>query len=1214
MAEDKKPLEKIKELIKNTDNIRNICTSAHIHHGKCVSGSTQLMLTNGDILTAKELFERSQKIGSKFKENDEELIYDVYNKKIEVFSLNKQTGKIEKKPIELAWKLQNDILFKITLRNGFEIATTPEHKYIVLENGDFVDKEAKDIKIGDRVVCARKLDTDSNIDFKKTILYKLSEKNFYVRLKEEFGEELKSKILKYGLKKIKTDIKVKSFYHGSWQKRYLLKDLLSLTELFNLDIDYIYNNIDKIFYRTGKQFGGNSNDIKLPQNFKELFYLAGLFIGDGSFKKFIVGKERLGKRFIEICNNLGINPILVKRVDRTPELHTNLTLIQILNSLFDYPLRQKSRNVRISKFVFNSPKEYIAQFLKAYFDCDGCVEKSRRAITLSSASNQMIDDLHLLLLRFGCVSIKEKDNTITISGSSAENFVKEIGFYLQDKIEKAEILVSKVKGSFVCDSVSVGNQVMFMKNAIKDKLNTGDLAYIQVKKIEQIKEEEVYDFTIPENHNFVAEGIVIHNTALTDNLLAASGYMSKTAAGSLDKGMATWQHADEQERLLTVDAANVSMIHDYEGKEYLINLIDTPGHVDFGGNVTRAMRAIDGTMVLVCAVEGIMPQTEIVVKQALRERVKPVLFINKVDRLINELKFGPEKMQERFTKIILDFNQLVERYVEDEFKEDFKVNIMDGSVVFGSARENWALSIPFMKKKNVTFKDIYNLYAGEMSVDERTEWTWQNAPLFEAVLDMVTKHLPNPKEAQKYRIPHIWKGDKESEFGKGIINCNPNAKPAFVITRITIDPKFGREISAGRLFSGTIKEGDKVYLNLAKQYQTVSQVFMYNGIKPEQVGEVPAGNVLALGGISGYAGETITLEPEHPFEELKHVFEPVITKSIEATKPSDLPKLIEILRKVSKEDPSIKIEINEETGENLMSGMGELHLEIIENRIKTEKDLVVKTSDPIVVYRESIQKKSQEFEGKSPNKHNKFFIIVEPLEDNIYAAIKNGDLSKGRIKKKDKELWTKLRELGVDSKEAQKYRDIFNGSVLIDNTRGIVHIGEIIEMIMDAFEQVMKEGPLAREPGFKVKVRLMDCKLHEDAIHRGPAQVLPAVRQSMKLAMLDAKAVIFEPVQVLQIEAPSQYLGDLSKLIQNKRGQLLDMNQEKDHMTVKAKMPVAEMFGLSSDLRSATAGHGSQFLVDQNFEKLPTELQQRVINSIRTRKGLKVDEDLESSE
>ena len=413
----------------------------------------------------------------------------------------------------------------------------------------------------------------------------------------------------------------------------------------------------------------------------------------------------------------------------------------------------------------------------------------------------------------------------------------------------------------------------------------------------------------PERIRNICTSAHIHHgkTALTDNLLAASGYMSKTAAGSLEKGMATWQHKDEQERLLTVDAANVSMTHEYEKQKFLINMIDTPGHVDFGGNVTRAMRAIDGTLVLVCAVESIMPQTETVVRQALRERVKPVLFINKVDRLITELKFTPDQMQERFKKIILDFNRLVDRFAEDEFKEQWKVNINDGSVVFGSARENWALSIPFMKKKNVTFKDIYNLYAGEMSDDERQEWTWVNAPLYEAVLDMITKHLPSPTEAQKYRIPKIWKGDPESSLGKSLLNCNNEGPIAFVITRITIDPKFGRELSAGRLFSGTIKEGDKVYLNQAKQYQTASQVFMFNGIRPEQVSEATAGNVLALGGVSGYAGETITLEPEHMFEELTHIFEPVITKSIEATKPSDLPKLIEVLRKVAKEDPSIKI-------------------------------------------------------------------------------------------------------------------------------------------------------------------------------------------------------------------------------------------------------------------------------------------------------------------
>src|SRR3972149_8325664 len=153
-------------------------------------------------------------------------------------------------------------------------------------------------------------------------------------------------------------------------------------------------------------------------------------------------------------------------------------------------------------------------------------------------------------------------------------------------------------------------------------------------------------------------------TAFTDNLLAAAGHMASKYAGDLEEGMATWQHKDEQERLMTVDAANVSMVHEYHGHEYLINLIDTPGHVDFSGNVTRAMRAIDGTIVLVCASVGIMPQTETVLKQALRERVKPILFINKVDRLIKEMQYSPEQIQERIAKLIIEFNRLIEQIAE----------------------------------------------------------------------------------------------------------------------------------------------------------------------------------------------------------------------------------------------------------------------------------------------------------------------------------------------------------------------------------------------------------------------------------------------------------------------------------------------------------------------------------------------------------------------
>ena len=459
----------------------------------------------------------------------------------------------------------------------------------------------------------------------------------------------------------------------------------------------------------------------------------------------------------------------------------------------------------------------------------------------------------------------------------------------------------------------------------------------------------------------IATSAHIHHgkTALTDNLLAAAGMMSEKLAGDLEGGMETWQHSDEQERLLTVDAANVSMAHEFGGNEYLINLIDTPGHVDFSGNVTRAMRAIDGTIVLVCASEGIMPQTETVMKQALRERVKPILFINKVDRMIKELKLTPEGMQERFMKIINHFNLLIEQIAEPQFREKWKVNVADGSVIFGSARDNWALSVGFMKKKGVGFKDVISLYDGSMSEEERKKWVWDKAPLFEVLLDAVVKHLPSPLEAQKYRVPKIWSGDVESEFGKGLINCDPKAEPAFVITNTIIEGKSGKELSAGRLFSGTLRAGMEVYLNNDKKKQKIQQVLVYNGIKPEQLEEVGAGNVLAITGIISAPGETVTLNPQEPFESIKHIFDPVITKSITVPKPQDLPKLIEVLKKVAKEDPTLKIEINEETGENLMSGMGELHLEIIENRIKTEKGVEVKTSEPIVVYRETVMKKGQ---------------------------------------------------------------------------------------------------------------------------------------------------------------------------------------------------------------------------------------------------------------
>jgi len=695
----------------------------------------------------------------------------------------------------------------------------------------------------------------------------------------------------------------------------------------------------------------------------------------------------------------------------------------------------------------------------------------------------------------------------------------------------------------------------------------------------------------------VAAHIDHGKTTFSDNLLAGAGMLSEETAG---KQRVLDFHEDEASRGITIDSASVSMIHNIGGEDHLINLIDTPGHVDFGGDVTRAMRAVDGCIVLSCSVEGVMPQTETVLRQALKELVKPVLFINKVDRLIKEVKLTPKEMEKKFISIIDHVNELIENIAPEGYKEKWKVGVGEGSVAFGSAFHNWALSFPYMKEKGISFKDVIDAYEN----DNHKELA-KKAPLHEVVLNMSIKHHPNPVDAQKYRIPKIWHGEIDSTIGKNLINCDPKGEIAFVPIKIVVDKHAG-EVAAGRLFSGTIKQGDEVYMNLAKRDTRIQQVSVYKGAQRLIVDEVTAGNIIGVVGLKNvFTGETVSKNLMEPFEAIKHLFEPVVTKSIEATKAADLPKLVEVLKQVAKEDPSIRMEINEQTGESLMSGMGELHLEIIENRIKTEKGLNVKTSPPIIVYRETVNKESIVSEGRSPNKHNSFFIKVEPLEENIYEAIQSGELPEGRIKKKSsKELAEILSSLGWSGDTIRNVRNIYKGNIFLDETRGEVHIGEVIEMVLDAYEMVINQGPLAREPCMKMKISLMDIKLHEDAIHRGPAQVYPAVREGIRESMKKASPTLLEPLQVHVIEMPDKFLGAVTKLIGSKRGQMIDVNQEGTNAEVKAKLPVAEMIGWSSDLRSATEGRGTSSLLDQQFEKVPMSIQADIIKKIRDRKGL----------
>ncbi len=698
-------------------------------------------------------------------------------------------------------------------------------------------------------------------------------------------------------------------------------------------------------------------------------------------------------------------------------------------------------------------------------------------------------------------------------------------------------------------------------------------------------------------------GTVAHidhgKTTLSDSLLAGAGIISDELAG---RQLFMDTDEQEQERGITIYAANASMIHEFEGKKYLINLIDTPGHVDFGGDVTRAMRAVDGVIVLVCAVEGVMPQTETVIRQALRERVKPVLFINKVDRLIKELKLTPEQMQERFKKIIDEVNMLIQKYAETEFKNKWLVSVQDGSVAFGSAVKKWAISASFMKKTGITFKDI--IEKTERGEDKELH---EKAPLYTVLMDMIIKHLPSPIEAQKYRIQKIWPGDIESEVGKDMISCNPNGKLAAVVTKIYPDPHAGY-VATVRIFSGKIKRGQQIYMVGQHRTGNVQQVSIYKGAQRLNMDEVIAGNIVGIVGLQeASSGETLC-DPENPiqsFEAIKHLFEPVVTKAVEPAHPKDLSKLINFLKKLSREDPTLKIKIDEETGEYLVSGLGELHIEAKVERKLKEMGLEVKFSPPIVVYKESIKSRITEpVEGKSPNKHNRFYIITEPLEDGVYEAMVRGEIEDQEIKKKNLPLFEKLGSLGMDREEARRVKLIYNKNVLIDMTRGVQAILEVIEMIKEAFREAMNEGPLAKENCFKVKVKLMDAKLHEDAIHRGPAQVIPAVRRAIREAMVLSKAYILEPKQIIRIDVPSEELGNAMKQVTQRRGQVLDVGEERGASIIKAKVPVSEMFGFNSELKSATGGKGFYSLIDIVYEPLPAELQEKVINEIKKRKGI----------
>ena len=696
-------------------------------------------------------------------------------------------------------------------------------------------------------------------------------------------------------------------------------------------------------------------------------------------------------------------------------------------------------------------------------------------------------------------------------------------------------------------------------------------------------------------------GVIAHvdhgKTTMSDSLLANSGIIAPSAAGS---ALAMDFDKEEQERGITIYQANVTLHFTQKEKEYVINMIDTPGHVDFSGRVIRSLRAIDGAVVVCDAVEGIMTQTETVTRMALEERVRPVLFINKVDRLIKELRLTPEKMQETLAGVVSNFNQLLDTYAEEEYKDKWKVSIQEASVTFGSAKDRWAINLDLMKERGITFKDVIDAYQNE-KVDELVE----KAPLADAVLGMVVKHHPPPHVAQKYRIPKIWHGDLESDVGKALLECKDDGPTIMMVVNMVLDKAAG-PVAIGRLFSGTIKDGQTINIIDAKREGRIQSVNFFMGNQREQVGELGSGNIPALMGLTeARAGNTLSsVKDIQMFEGIQYISEPVVQVAIEPKHPKDLPKLVEVLKQLTIEDPNLVVKIDEESGETIVAGMGVLHLDVATHRIQDAKVEIV-TSEPLINYRETVKGSCEPIMSKSPNRHNKIFMKVEPLEPAIGDMLRSGQISDMKDKKEVADL---LKKEGWDTdtiKRVMKFDS--RGNVMINGTKGVQFVQESTDSINSGFDEVMKEGPLCKE-------QMRDCKFtfthfvpHEDTAHRGLSQLGPASRRSCMGALLSAQTAVLEPMLAIEVRVPTDLVGNVATVLSGKRGKVLDMAQKGPLSIVTGELPASETFTLSEEMRGQTAGKAMWNTHFKAWSEVPKSRLSETIAEIRKRKGLPPD-------
>ena len=688
-------------------------------------------------------------------------------------------------------------------------------------------------------------------------------------------------------------------------------------------------------------------------------------------------------------------------------------------------------------------------------------------------------------------------------------------------------------------------------------------------------------------------------TTTSDYLLRKAGLMSDADAG---KKVMMDSDEEEQERGITIFTSVVLLNYDYEDengekKSYLFEINDTPGHISFTGEVSRALRGSDGVILLVDALEGVMTQTETNIRLSLNERCKPVLFINKVDRLISELRLAPVDVFQKIDTIINGVNKLIRENAPKG--EDWQVSFKDGSVAVGSAKDGWAFNMGTLMKLKIKPQDVFAKYE-----EDDKAWLRTNLPLEEPLLEMVILHLPNPVEGQKLKIPAIWDGDIKSPEGKALMSCDRNGPLMGMITKIFIEPKSKRPTLIGRVFSGTLKNSDTLYLMGKKTTSRIKRLGVMEITDILDVDEIPAGNLFAIYGFITPAGETFVREgkEEHltPFEEISYVAEPVVSRTIKPKDPQDIAKLGEVVSKWIMADPTATFRHDQESKTYVLSGIDPLQIEILVTRI--EEQVPIEVSDPIIVYREVPTKPGISVHAKSPNGHNRLMVHVEPLDEKSIKLIKSGKVHNDQDRRERANILQQ--EAEWDPKLARRIWYVKDTNVLIDATTGVQRLDNIKAYIIQIFHEFCDGATLAKEPLMGTRFIITDATVHVDPAHTGFSEIFQMCLAAFHTTFLTSDPHLLEPILIIDIKVPSDFVGNMSKVITQNRGIILDMIQEGENTRIKGKIPTAETIDLADEIRGNSSGKAFFGYEFTGFEPVPTNLETEIIESIRVRKEL----------